>query len=109
MVAAAAAASGLHYSYMSMHIHVETHTYINTNTLTPILDASKVPPSKFQKRKGSTFSTPPSRDGHVGKNADRDASFHKKHDTLIGKVKEVKDKTKDALGHGRKSSSGSAK
>jgi hypothetical protein len=47
----------------------------------------------------------------VERNADRDASFHKRHDTLVNKVKEVKDKTKDALGggHGRKSSSGSAK
>ncbi|TPX15065.1 uncharacterized protein E0L32_004895 [Thyridium curvatum] len=31
-------------------------------------DASKVPPSRFQKRKGSIYSTPSSRDGHVDSN-----------------------------------------
>jgi len=31
-------------------------------------DASKVPPSRFQKRKGSIYATPSSRDGHVDKN-----------------------------------------
>ncbi|KAI9800296.1 MAG: hypothetical protein M1833_003410 [Piccolia ochrophora] len=31
-------------------------------------DASKVPPSRFQKREGSIYATPGSRDGHVGKN-----------------------------------------
>ncbi|KAF7558810.1 hypothetical protein G7046_g5359 [Stylonectria norvegica] len=31
-------------------------------------DASKVPPSRFQKRKGSIYATPNSRDGHVDKN-----------------------------------------
>ncbi|KAL6881523.1 hypothetical protein J3F83DRAFT_722597 [Trichoderma novae-zelandiae] len=35
-------------------------------------DAAKVPPSRFQKRKGSIYATPSSRDGHVDKNyADR--------------------------------------
>ncbi|KAH7312144.1 hypothetical protein B0I35DRAFT_436230 [Stachybotrys elegans] len=31
-------------------------------------DASKVPPSRFQKRKGSIYATPSSRDGHIDKN-----------------------------------------
>jgi hypothetical protein len=31
-------------------------------------DASKVPPSRFQKRKGSIYATPGSRDGHVERN-----------------------------------------
>ena len=39
-------------------------------------DASKVPPSRFQKRKGSIYATPSSRDGHVDKNyADK---YHEK-------------------------------
>lgn len=37
-----------------------------TNLL--LLDASKVPPSRFQKRKGSIYATPSSRDGHVDRN-----------------------------------------
>ncbi|KAL1902272.1 hypothetical protein Sste5346_001248 [Sporothrix stenoceras] len=40
-------------------------------------DASKVPPSRFQKRKGSIYSTPGSRDGHVDNNYA--AKFHAKH------------------------------
>jgi len=40
-------------------------------------DAAKVPPSKFQKRKGSIYSTQGSRDGHV-KGADRDKAYHEK-------------------------------
>mgnify|MGYP000002802327 CR=1 FL=1 len=31
-------------------------------------DASKVPPSRFQKRKGSIYATPNTRDGHIDKN-----------------------------------------
>lgn len=31
-------------------------------------DASKVPPSRFQKREGSIYATPGSRDGHVERN-----------------------------------------
>lgn len=31
-------------------------------------DASKTPPSRFQRRKGSIYSTPASRDGHVDRN-----------------------------------------
>jgi len=31
-------------------------------------DASKVPPSRFQKRKGSIYATPSSRDGHIDRN-----------------------------------------
>ncbi|CAK7220935.1 hypothetical protein SBRCBS47491_004356 [Sporothrix bragantina] len=40
-------------------------------------DASKVPPSRFQKRKGSIYSTPSSRDGRVDNNYA--AKFHAKH------------------------------
>ncbi|EEP80400.1 predicted protein [Uncinocarpus reesii 1704] len=40
-------------------------------------DASKVPPSRFQKREGSIFSTSSSRDSHITRR-DRDASYHAK-------------------------------
>jgi len=43
----------------------------------PSADASKVPPSRFQKRKGSIYSTPSSRDGHIDSNYA--AEFHAKH------------------------------
>ncbi|KAL1871707.1 hypothetical protein VTK73DRAFT_1928 [Phialemonium thermophilum] len=39
-------------------------------------DASKVPPSRFQKRKGSIYAVPGSRDGHVDKNYA--AKYHEK-------------------------------
>lgn len=39
-----------------------------TLILTRTIDAAKVPPSRFQKRKGSIYATPSSRDGHVDKN-----------------------------------------
>jgi len=35
-------------------------------------DASKVPPSRFQKREGSIHATPASRDGHVDRNKLKD-------------------------------------
>ncbi|KAF2121495.1 hypothetical protein BDV96DRAFT_214607 [Lophiotrema nucula] len=35
-------------------------------------DASKVPPSQFQRRKGSIYSTPSSRDGHT---RDKDQAY----------------------------------
>jgi len=40
-------------------------------------DASKVPPSRFQKREGSIYSTPSSRDAHV-KGPTRDKAYHDK-------------------------------
>ncbi|KAF2873405.1 hypothetical protein BDV95DRAFT_342052 [Massariosphaeria phaeospora] len=40
-------------------------------------DASKVPPSRFQRREGSIYSTPNSRDGHVKGNT-RDQAYHDK-------------------------------
>ncbi|KAK0629948.1 hypothetical protein B0T17DRAFT_487560 [Bombardia bombarda] len=40
-------------------------------------DASKVPPSRFQKRKGSIYAVPSSRDGHIDSNYA--AKFHEKH------------------------------
>ncbi|KAI0173335.1 hypothetical protein GGR52DRAFT_381908 [Hypoxylon sp. FL1284] len=42
-------------------------------------DASKTPPSRFQKRKGSIYATPSSRDGHVERNRDAVEDFHKAH------------------------------
>jgi len=41
-------------------------------------DASKVPPSQFQKRKGSLYSTPNSRDGHQHGAQDRDKAYFEK-------------------------------
>jgi hypothetical protein len=38
-------------------------------------DASKVPPSQFQKRKGSVYATPSSRDGHAHDKT-RDQAYH---------------------------------
>ncbi|KAH8912816.1 hypothetical protein BR93DRAFT_963952 [Coniochaeta sp. PMI_546] len=43
-------------------------------------DASKVPPSRFQKRKGSVYAVPASRDGHVDNNY-----AHKFHEKLAEK------------------------
>lgn len=43
-------------------------------------DASKTPPSRFQRRKGSIYSTPASRDGHVDRNY-----AEKYHDKLLEK------------------------
>ncbi|KAK0627695.1 hypothetical protein B0T14DRAFT_393069, partial [Immersiella caudata] len=40
-------------------------------------DASKVPPSRFQKRKGSIYAVPSSRDGHIDSNYN--TKFHEKH------------------------------
>lgn len=40
-------------------------------------DATKVPPSRFQKRAGSIYSTPGSRDGHV-KDSTRDQAYYDK-------------------------------
>ncbi|KAF2428978.1 hypothetical protein EJ08DRAFT_698768 [Tothia fuscella] len=40
-------------------------------------DASKVPPSQFQKRKGSVYATPSSRDSHTS-SGDRDKAYFEK-------------------------------
>ena len=40
-------------------------------------DASKVPPSQFQRRKGSIYSTPSSRDSQHN-NKERDQAYHDK-------------------------------
>ncbi|KAI1478824.1 hypothetical protein F4774DRAFT_145399 [Daldinia eschscholtzii] len=48
-------------------------------TLTDEWDAAKTPPSRFQKRKGSIYATPSSRDGHVERNRDAVEEFHKAH------------------------------
>lgn len=50
---------------------------IHVGVLTGAADASKVPPSQFQKRKGSIYATPGSRDGHVDRNYATE--FHEKH------------------------------
>ncbi|KIW00451.1 uncharacterized protein PV09_07976 [Verruconis gallopava] len=50
----------------------------NDRRLSREWDASKVPPSQFQKRKGSIFATPGGKDGHVQKVKDRDKAFHEK-------------------------------
>ena len=45
-------------------------------------DAFKTPPSRFQKRKGSIYATPGSRDGHVDRNyADK---YHAKLAEMTG-------------------------
>lgn len=46
-------------------------------------DASKVPPSRFQKPEGSIFATPSSRDGHIARN----------------KISVAMDKVKDKVQH----------
>jgi hypothetical protein len=43
-------------------------------------DASKVPPSRFQRRKGSIYAVPASRDGHIDNNY-----AHKYHEKLAEK------------------------
>ncbi|KAK8042910.1 hypothetical protein PG994_013393 [Apiospora phragmitis] len=60
-------------------------------------DASKTVPSRFQQRKGSIFATPSSRDGHVERNLEKDAEFHKKHSKRFSFSK-VKDKATDMVG-----------
>jgi len=42
-----------------------------------LLDAAKVPPSQFQRRKGSIYSTPSSRDSQHN-NTERDKAYHEK-------------------------------
>ncbi|KAL7629680.1 hypothetical protein AAE478_001203 [Parahypoxylon ruwenzoriense] len=54
---------------------VRSRDYSNTDEW----DASKTPPSRFQKRKGSIYATPSSRDGHVERNRDAVEEFHKAH------------------------------
>ncbi|KAK7926850.1 hypothetical protein PG985_003848 [Apiospora marii] len=67
-------------------------------------DASKTLPSRFQQRKGSIFATPSSRDGHVDRNLEKDAEFHKKHSKRFSFSK-VKDKATDMMGGGEGSES----
>ncbi|KAH6989426.1 hypothetical protein BGZ61DRAFT_532875 [Ilyonectria robusta] len=43
-------------------------------------DAAKVPPSRFQKRKGSIYATQSSRDGHIDKN------YHEKYHAKIAEM-----------------------
>ncbi len=54
------------------------HPYnLDKPTLTYKTDASKVPPSRFQKRKGSIYAVPGSRDGLIDSNYA--TKFHEKH------------------------------
>lgn len=68
-------------------------------------DASKTVPSRFQQRKGSIFATPSSRDGHVQRNLDNDAEFHKQHSKRFSFSK-VKDKARDLVDGGEPSADG---
>lgn len=70
-----------------------------TQDTAPPPDASKTIPSRFQQRKGSIFATPSSRDGHVDRNLEKDAEFHKKHSKRFSFSK-VKDKAADMVGAG---------
>ncbi|KAM3511151.1 hypothetical protein MY11210_005202 [Beauveria gryllotalpidicola] len=47
-------------------------------------DAAKVPPSRFQKPKGSIYATPSSRDGHVDRN------YQKKYHAKIAEMTKSK-------------------
>jgi len=47
------------------------------HTATDEWDASKTIPSRFQKRKGSIYATPSSRDGHVERNRDANEEFER--------------------------------
>jgi len=60
---------------MTTRQHSASRDYLDT----PEWDASKTPPSRFQKRKGSIYATPSSRDGHVERNRDAVEEFHKAH------------------------------
>ena len=63
-------------------------------------DAAKVPPSRFQKRKGSIYAVPSSRDGHIDSNYN--TKFHEKH-------KELWKSADAATSTGNKDSSSSSK
>ncbi|KAI5861646.1 hypothetical protein GGS23DRAFT_143673 [Durotheca rogersii] len=69
-------------------------------TATDEWDASKTPPSRFQKRKGSIYATPSSRDGHVERNRDAVEEFHRAYSKLWS--------AGGATGHRRNSSGGSS-
>jgi hypothetical protein len=51
--------------------------------ITGMIDAAKVPPSRFQKRKGSIYATPNSRDGHIDRNYQE--KYHAKIAEMTGK------------------------
>ncbi|KAI0193217.1 hypothetical protein F4680DRAFT_333774 [Xylaria scruposa] len=78
-------------------------------TMTDEWDASKTPPSRFQKRKGSIYATPSSRDGHVERNRDAVEEFHKAHSkrwSVSSSTKSTSDPASPV--QGRKSSTASA-
>ncbi|KAI1382436.1 hypothetical protein F4677DRAFT_401914 [Hypoxylon crocopeplum] len=67
-------------------------------------DASKTPPSRFQKRKGSIYATPSSRDGHVERNRDAVEEFHKAHSKRWS-LSSVGSSRRGSVGHHTSSSS----
>ncbi|KAH8167217.1 hypothetical protein CIB48_g1032 [Xylaria polymorpha] len=78
-------------------------------TMTDEWDASKTPPSRFQKRKGSIYATPSSRDGHVERNRDAVEEFHKAHSKRWSVSSSTKSSSDPASPvQGRKSSTASA-
>ncbi|KAI2619228.1 hypothetical protein GGR54DRAFT_603926 [Hypoxylon sp. NC1633] len=66
-------------SFAGEHPPAEERTGSRDYSNTAEWDASKTPPSRFQKRKGSIYATPSSRDGHVERNRDAVEEFHKAH------------------------------
>lgn len=66
-------------------------------------DASKVPPSRFQKRKGSIYAVPSSRDGHIDSNYA--SKFHEKHREMW---KDAKDAAAALTGNRRGSTTSSS-
>jgi len=56
----------------------------SSTPLIDVADASKVPPSQFQKRKGSIYATPNSRDSHHGSGNDRDKAYFDKLKEKVG-------------------------
>ncbi|KAK7745583.1 hypothetical protein SLS62_009760 [Diatrype stigma] len=68
------------------------------------IDASKTPPSRFQKRKGSIYATPSSRDGHVERNREAVEEFHRAHSKRWSVSSTSSSGAKSTSDAGRKSS-----
>ena len=74
---------------MSKNVGLEEKGKWTADVWQKILDASKVPPSQFQRRKGSVFSTPSSRDSQHN-NAERDKAYHEKLKEKVGSRSELR-------------------
>jgi hypothetical protein len=85
--------------------YVRERTSSRDYTATDEWDASKTPPSRFQKRKGSIYATPSSRDGHVERNRDAVGDFHKAHSKRWSSISGASSTGPDASQR-RKSSTG---